>query len=235
MVMVHGDNKGLVMPPRVSQVQVVIIPCGIGAKATPEDRKKIEDACFAAEAELNYAGVRAKADLRDLYSPGWKFNHWELKGVPLRMEIGPKDLENQSRLLVRRDTGVKASVTAQGIVTHIQTLLDTIHDDMYRKADVEYTARRRKVTEWSDFTTELNGKNHVVIPWCEVGECEDAIKERSARVIDEGEEEDARAPSMGAKSLCIPFDQEQFGSIAGLKCPQCSCDAKRWTMFGRSY
>ncbi|CAO1630882.1 unnamed protein product [Parajaminaea phylloscopi] len=238
MVMVHGDDKGLVMPPRVSQVQVVIIPCGIGAKTTAEERKKIEDACAAAESDLLAAGVRAKADLRDLYSPGWKFNNWELKGVPLRMEIGPKDLEKQSRLLVRRDTGVKASVAAEGIVSHIKTLLDTIHDDMYRKADAEYTARRKKVTEWANFTTELNGKNHVVIPWCEVEECEDAIKERSARVVEEGQEEepqDARAPSMGAKSLCIPFDQEQFGSIAGLKCPQCSRDAKRWTMFGRSY
>lgn len=87
----------------------------------------------------------------------------------------------------------------------------------------------------SNFTRELNGKNHVIIPWCEVESCEDAIKERSARTSEEGEAEDARAPSMGAKSLCIPFDQEQFGSIEGLNCPQCGVKAKRWTMFGRSY
>lgn len=235
MVMVHGDDKGLVMPPRVSQIQVVIIPCGISVKTTPEERQRIEGACAAAEQELLAAGVRAKADLRDLYSPGWKFNNWELKGVPLRMEIGPKDLEKESRLLVRRDTGVKASVAAAGIVGEIKTLLDTIHNDMYAKADAEYTSRRKKVTEWSNFTRELNGKNHVVIPWCEVEECEDAIKERSARVAEEGEAQDERAPSMGAKSLCIPFDQEQFGSIVGLKCPQCEREAKRWTMFGRSY
>lgn len=93
MVMVHGDDKGLVMPPRVSQVQVVIIPCGIGVKTSPEGKKNIEAACEQAEKELLAAGVRAKADLRDVYSPGWKFNNYEMRGVPLRMEIGPKDLE----------------------------------------------------------------------------------------------------------------------------------------------
>ncbi|CAO1620020.1 unnamed protein product [Sympodiomycopsis kandeliae] len=235
MVMVHGDDKGLVMPPRVSQVQVVVIPCGITAKTTPEERKSIEDACANAEKELLAGGVRAKADLRDLYSPGWKFNDWEMRGVPVRMEIGPKDLKNDSRLLVRRDNGVKASTPAKDIVPHITTLLDTIHHDMYKRADDEYRSHRKTVTEWSNFTKELNGKNHVVIPWCEVEECEDAIKERSARSAEEGEEQDEKAPSMGAKSLCIPFDQEQFGDIKGLKCPQCGTDAKRWTMFGRSY
>lgn len=236
MVMVHGDDKGLVMPPRVSKVQVAIVPCGINVKTTPEEKKKIEDACADAEKELLAGGVRAKADLRDLYSPGWKFNDWEMRGVPIRMEIGPKDLHNNSRLLVRRDNGAKASQPAEGIVEHIKGLLDTIHADMFKRADDEYRSRRKKVTEWNEFTTKLNGGNHVVIPWCEVEECEDAIKERSARTAENADEpQDEKAPSMGAKSLCIPFAQDEYGPIDGLKCPQCQRDAKRWTMFGRSY
>lgn len=235
MVMVHGDDKGLVMPPRVAKIQVVIVPCGIGVKTTDEERKRIDEACEEAERSLQAVGIRAHADLRDVYSPGWKFNNWEMRGVPLRMEIGPKDLEKSSRVLVRRDNSAKASVSADGIVEHIKGLLDTIHDDMYKRADDEYRQRRKMVTEWSDFTKQLNAKNHVVIPWCEVEACEDAIKERSARTEESNEPEDAKAPSMGAKSLCIPFDQAQFGSIEGKKCAQCGKDAKSFTMFGRSY
>lgn len=238
MVMVHGDDKGLVMPPRVSQIQLVVVPCGITAKTTQEERKKIEDACADAEKELLAVGVRAKADLRESYSPGYKFNDWEMRGVPIRMEIGPKDLQNKSRMLVRRDDGSKASQPAEGIAQHVLQLLDTIHHDMFKRADDEYRSHRKVVAQWSDFTTELNKKNHVVIPWCEVEACEDAIKDRSARVAEQGAEQEAadeRAPSMGAKSLCIPFDQEQFGEVKGKKCPQCGMDAKRWTMFGRSY
>lgn len=235
MVMVHGDDKGLVMPPRVSQVQVVIVPCGITVKTTDEERKKIEDACADAEKELLAGGIRAKADLRASYSPGYKFNDWEMRGVPIRMEIGPKDLEKNSRVLVQRFDGAKSSHSAEGILSHVQQQLNGIHDAMYKKAHDEYASHRKVVLNWDDFTPTLNGKNHVVIPWCEVEACEDKIKERSARQALEDEAEDERAPSMGAKSLCIPFDQDQFESIEGKTCPQCGMKAKRWTMFGRSY
>ncbi|PWN50876.1 putative proline-tRNA ligase [Violaceomyces palustris] len=235
MVMVHGDDKGLVMPPRVSQVQVVIVPCGLSVKTKAEEREKILDACADTAKQLQKAGIRSKADLRENYSPGFKFNDWELRGVPIRLEIGPKDLEKQSVLAVRRDTGAKSALPMEDLSATISKLLDTIHDEMFKKADDEYRSRRKVCTKWEDFTRILNDKCHVVIPWCEVEACEDAVKERSARTGNEGEAEDERAPSMGAKSLCIPFDQEQFGDITGLKCPQCGKDAKRWTMFGRSY
>lgn len=235
MVMVHGDDKGLVMPPRVSQIQVVIIPCGITVKTTPKERDMILDTCQETANTLQKAGIRAKADLRDNYNPGYKFNDWELRGVPIRVEIGPKDLEKNQVVAVRRDTSVKANVPASGLADSLQKLLDTIHDDMFKRADDTYRSHRKVVTEWSDFTPTLNGKNHVIIPWCEVEACEDAIKDRSARVATNDEPQDERAPSMGAKSLCIPFDQKQYPDIAGKKCPQCGEAAKRWTMFGRSY
>ena len=233
MVMVHGDDDGLVMPPRVAQIQVVIIPCGLSVKSTQEEKDKILDACDQTAKELRAAGIRAKADLRENYSPGYKFNDWELRGVPIRLEIGPKDLEKQSVLSVRRDNKAKAPLSSKDLPATISKLLDQIHDDMFAKADAEYRSRRKVCTEWDEFTKILNDKCHVVIPWCEVEACEDAIKARSARANVEGEAQDERAPSMGAKSLCIPFDQAQFPDIKGKKCPQCGVDAKRWTMFGR--
>ncbi|PWN88352.1 putative proline-tRNA ligase [Acaromyces ingoldii] len=235
MVMVHGDDKGLVMPPRVSQIQTVIVPCGISAKMTPKEKDTILDACEETARSLREAGIRAKADLRENYSTGFKFNDWELRGVPVRLEIGPKDLEKEQVVAVRRDNGEKASMKTKELVHELPKLLDAIHDSMFKKADDIYRAHRKVVTKWDDFTRTLNTKCHVIIPWCEVEACEDAIKDRSARQGSEGEAQDERAPSMGAKSLCIPFDQAQYPDIAGLECPQCGQKAKRWTMFGRSY
>ncbi|CEH14100.1 prolyl-trna synthetase [Ceraceosorus bombacis] len=203
MVMVHGDNQGLVMPPRVAQIQVIIVPVGITSKTSPKDRDVILDACAALEKTLKSNGLRAKADLRDNYNPGYKFADWELRGadlrdnynpgykfadwelrgVPVRLEIGPKDLERQQVLSVRRDNGARAPIPSSDLVAQLPKLLDQIHKD----------------------------------------------------IAEEGAEVDERAPSMGAKSLCIPFDQAQFGDVAGKKCPQCGSAAKRWTMFGRSY
>ncbi|KAL4398992.1 aminoacyl-tRNA ligase [Malassezia pachydermatis] len=234
-VMVHGDDKGLVMPPRVAQIQVVLVPCGLGVKVAQGVKDQVNKTCEDVAAELQARGVRAHADLRDNYNPGFKFNDWELRGVPLRLEVGPKDLEAKSVMAVRRDTGAKQALPLDALSTSIPALLDTIHNDMFAKADAEFSAHRKVVTDWDAFTPTLNEKNHVIIPWCEVEECEDQIKDRSARIALAGEAQDERAPSMGAKSLCIPFDQSPYPSIEGHKCPQCGQPAKRWTMFGRSY
>jgi prolyl-tRNA synthetase len=182
MVMVHGDDKGLVMPPRVSSIQVVVIPCGLNAKMTPKERDVILDACANLEKTLKGAGIRAKADLREGYNPGFKFADWEMRGVPLRLEVGPKDLEKSQVFSCRRDDGARAAIPSAELLERVPKILDSIHDDMYRRADDEYRSRRRVVTEWADFTKNLNQKCHVVIPWCEVEACEDAIKDRSARV-----------------------------------------------------
>ena len=196
MVMVHGDNQGLVLPPRVAMIQVVIVPCGITAKTSDAERSKINDACDALARSLDAIGVRAKADLRDGYTPGYKFNDWEQKvrdawrpcacadstqGVPLRLEIGPNDLAKQQTLSVRRDTGAKTPLLLGEVKAAVPRLLETIHRDMYTKALNEYTSRLKEVTRWEDFVPTLDNKCVAVIPWCEEIPCEDDIKERSAR------------------------------------------------------
>ncbi|KAG6841620.1 hypothetical protein C0991_009045 [Blastosporella zonata] len=234
MVMVHGDNQGLVLPPRVASVQVIIVPCGITAKTSEEQRAKINDACEELAKTLKKSGVRAKADLRDGYTPGYKFNDWEQKGVPVRLEIGPNDLAKEQTLSVRRDTGAKAPVALKDIGNTINELLKTIQSEMFARAKNEYYSRIKEITNWDDVVPTLDNKGIAVIPWCEVEACEDDIKERSGR---SAEPQDVRAPSAGAKSLAIPFDQSQWTPIepGKTKCPACGKDAKRWTMFGRSY
>ena len=235
MVMVHGDDKGLVMPPRVSQVQVVLVPCGLGVKVSQDVKDAVNKTCDDVAEQLRTRGIRAHADLRDNYNPGFKFNDWELRGVPLRLEVGPKDLSNQSLIAVRRDTGAKESLALNSLDQSVPMLLEQIHNDMFRKADAEFRDHRKVVLTWDEFTPTLNEKNHVIIPWCQVEECEDQIKDRSARIALAGEAQDERAPSMGAKSLCIPFDQTPYPPIEGHSCPQCGRPSKTWTMFGRSY
>ncbi|KAG6909908.1 hypothetical protein DXG01_014428 [Tephrocybe rancida] len=234
MVMVHGDNQGLVLPPRVASIQVIIVPCGITAKTSDEQRAKINDACDELAKTLKKAGVRAKADLRDGYTPGYKFNDWEQKGVPVRLEIGPNDLAKEQTLSVRRDTGVKAPIALKDIGTTLNDLLKTIQSEMFARAQKEYYSRIKEITKWDDFVPTLDNKGIAVIPWCEVEACEDDIKERSGR---SAEPQDVRAPSAGAKSLAIPFDQSLWAPIehGKTKCPACGNDSKRWTMFGRSY
>ncbi|KAF8621767.1 hypothetical protein AX15_007505 [Amanita polypyramis BW_CC] len=234
MVMVHGDNQGLVLPPRVASVQVVVVPCGITARTSDEDRKRINGSCEDLAGRLKSVGIRAKADLREGYTPGYKFNDWEQKGVPLRLEIGPNDLAKSQTLTVRRDTGVKNPISLTDIESTVGSLLDTIQKDMYNRAKEAYDSRVVPATKWEDVVPTLDNKCVVVMPWCEVEACEDDIKERSARA---SEPTDERAPSAGAKSLAIPFDQSRWPAIepGKTKCPACGQDAKRWTLFGRSY
>lgn len=202
MVMVHGDNQGLVLPPRVASIQAVVVPCGITAKTTDDQRANINGACEELAKTLKKAGVRAKADLREGYTPGYKFNDWEqkvspsfavlaylltrrltsvLQGVPLRLEIGPNDLSKQQTLSVRRDNGFKNPIPLANIGSTVSALLTTIQDDMFNRAKETYQSRVKEVTHWDDVVPSLDNKNIVVIPWCDVEACEDDIKERSGR------------------------------------------------------
>ncbi|KAI5119372.1 hypothetical protein M0805_001048 [Coniferiporia weirii] len=231
MVMIHGDDQGLVLPPRVASVQVIVVPCGITARA---NKQEVYDRCDELAKTLKKAGIRAKADLRDGYTPGYKFNDWEQKGVPLRLEIGPADIQKKQTLSVRRDNGAKAPIPLADLDQALPVLLETIQSDMFERAKAMYQSRLKVITNWDDVVPTLDDKCVAVLPWCEVEACEDDIKERSGRTA---EPQDERAPSAGAKSLAIPFDQEQYPKIVPgvTKCPACGKDAKRWTMFGRSY
>ncbi|KAF8755663.1 prolyl-tRNA synthetase [Rhizoctonia solani] len=155
-------------------------------------------------------------------------------GVPIRLEIGPLDLEKSSTLSVRRDTSAKSPLPLSDIQTSVPALLETIQADMFARAKAAYDDRLKVVNDWSQLTPTLEQKCVVVIPWCEQESCEDAIKDRSAK--EAAEQADERSPSSGAKSLCIPFDQERMGRARkGDQVRWWAGRAKRWTMFGRSY
>ncbi|CAI5760444.1 unnamed protein product [Candida verbasci] len=233
MIMTHSDNKGLVLPPRVAQYQCVIIPVGVTSKTSDDDREKIKNGVLDIEHKLEKLGVRVTSDLRDTYNPGWKFADWELKGVPFRIEFGPKDLASQQVTVVRRNDNKKYTVGLSQL-DEIPKLLDIMHDDLYRKAKKDFDDHRVLVEEWKDFVPTLNKKNVILSPWCGSNECEDDIKDSSAKKDDgEDEEEDEKAPSMGAKSLCIPFEQPDLKE--GQKCVKCGEKAVTYCMFGRSY
>ena len=236
MVLVHGDDKGLVIPPRVAEVQVVIVPVGITAKMPEADKQKLYDEVDKLRQTLEDVDVRVECDYREGYNVGYKFNDWEMKGVPLRLEFGPKDSAKGIVTTSRRDQEGKGEIAVSDIATKVPELLETIQKSMYQKAADEYAAHRKIVSEWSDFVPQLNQKNVIVVPHCTTGDCEDEIKKDSSGNV-EGQEVDVRAPSMGAKSLCIPAEQPEGGIESGTKCinPKCGKDAEKWVMFGRSY
>ncbi|XP_040575961.1 bifunctional glutamate/proline--tRNA ligase [Lepeophtheirus salmonis] len=228
LTMVHGDNQGLVLPPKISPVQVVIVPCGITANLKDEDRKSLYKGCEIYEKSLvDKFGVRVKGDYRENISPGWKFNHWELKGVPIRLELGPRDMKQNQFVVVRRDTGEK--ITCKSI-EEVPTLLDTIQREMFAKAKKELDDHLTIARTWNEFMDALNNKNLIHAPFCGDKECEEGIKDKSKgdAVVEPG------SPSMGAKSLCIPFNQ--VDQLKGSdKCLGCGGTPKYFTLFGRSY
>ncbi|XP_018784652.1 PREDICTED: bifunctional glutamate/proline--tRNA ligase [Bactrocera latifrons] len=232
MIMVHADNQGLVLPPRVACIQAIIVPCGITVNTKPDERERLLQACKKLEGQLNVKGVRCEGDYRDNYSPGWKFNHWELKGVPLRIELGPKDMKTNQIVAVRRDTGEKLILALEDVESKINQLLETMHDSMLAKAKKELVNHTKLTKNWTDFCQFLDAKNILLSPFCGEISCEEKIKGDSAR----DEEAEPGAPAMGAKSLCIPFEQPA-AITASDKCihPSCVNKPQFYTLFGRSY
>ncbi|KAK3678064.1 hypothetical protein LTR78_002159 [Recurvomyces mirabilis] len=235
MILIHGDDKGLIVPPRVAEIQVVIIPVGVNAKTTDADREKLYDEVKSISDKLEGADVRVECDFREGYSPGYKFNDWEMKGVPLQIEFGPKDRANGVVTTSRRDQEGKSTIPLTDLAAEVPKLLEQIQADMFKKASDEYASHRKIIREWKDFVPALNDKNVVLVQHCASGDCEDEIKKDSSGQV-EGQEVDVRAPSMGAKSLCIPDEQPEEVK-AGTHCinPKCEKEAKMWVMFGRSY
>jgi len=221
MIMTHGDDKGLVLPPRVAPRQVVIIPI---PKASSED--SVKEAMFAKVKEFTTAleakGVRVENDMRLNYTPGWKYNQWELRGVPVRCELGPKDMEKQTVVLARRDTGAKEFVAWDDVATRVPALLEEIQKDLLAAASQRFDACVDKATNWEDFMAALNNKHMVLAPWADDEDVEEDVKKRSAT-----------ADAMGAKTLCIPFEQPELPE--GTKCFASGKPAKNWALWGRSY
>jgi prolyl-tRNA synthetase family I len=231
MVMIHGDDKGLVLPPRVASVQVVVVPVGITAQTSDEDKLKILNKTSEITASLVKASVRAEADLRDNVSPGWKFNHWELKGVPIRLEVGPKDLAKNQVLAVLRTSGEKRPLRLDGdFADTLKSTLEEIHKDMYTKVEKLRDEHKKICLNWEEFGPALDARCILLSPFCGSVQCEEQIKQESTRE----EPADAGQAAMGAKSLCIPLEQPEN---LPEKCinPACKNKAKFFTLFGRSY
>ncbi|XP_066530921.1 bifunctional glutamate/proline--tRNA ligase [Hoplias malabaricus] len=230
LTMVHGDNMGLVLPPRVACFQVIIIPCGITASLPETDKELLLAQCSKYLSRLQKIDVRVKADLRDNYSPGWKFNHWELKGMPIRLEVGPKDLKNGQCVAVRRDTGEKIVLPEADVENRIKLLLEDIQENLFKRASADLKGHMVVADTMEQFQTELDQGKIVQIPFCGGIECEDWIKKTTAK----DQDMEPGAPSMGAKSLCIPF-QPLKTMKPGQMCVSGKEPAQFYTLFGRSY
>ena len=239
-VMIHGDNKGLVLPPRVAETQVVIIPLGINASTTDDEKITLYKEVDALEAVLKAGDIRVTTDKGEEHSPGWKFNEWEQKGVPLQLLFGPAESKGHFVTAARRDvSGVdgKGQIAITDLSTEVPKLLQTIQNSLYTRANEKFKEHTKIIKSWDDFVPSLNAKNVNLIPHCLTETCEDKVKDLSARKqVDDGTPEDEKAPSMGAKSLCIPFDQPgRFEKSTKCLNPQCNNEAEAWCLFGRSY
>jgi prolyl-tRNA synthetase len=210
VIMVHGDERGLKMPPRVAPTQAVIVPIWRKDK----ERGEVEEAVEKVKKSLG-SDLRVKVDLRDDKTPGWKFNEWELKGVPVRIELGPRDIQNEQVMVVRRDTGEKQAVPMAELPAMLPKLLDEIQTSMYESARKMLTEN----SEWVDSYERLKeraaqnaGFSHAY--WCGNAECEDKVKSETHATI-----------------RCIPFDQpEQSG-----QCIVCGADSGTEVIFARAY
>lgn len=217
MVMVHGDDKGLVLPPKVVSVQIIVIPVPYKDANT----EAIFEACRSTVATLNKAGFRAEEDFRDNYSPGWKYSHWELKGVPLRIEIGPKDLANNQVRVVRRDNGTKKDIPMAELVEQVKQLLSDIQQSLFNAAKQKRDACIKVINTWDEFIVALNEKKLILAPWCDEKEVEMDVKART------------KGDLGAAKTLCTPFEQPRLPE--GTLCFASGKPAKTWTYWGRSY
>ncbi|MGH9748361.1 MAG: proline--tRNA ligase [Candidatus Polarisedimenticolia bacterium] len=210
IVMAHGDDNGLVLPPRLAPVQAVIVPIW----KTDEEKSRIGEAARLAAEELR-AVFRVHVDLRDEVSPGWKFNDWELKGVPLRLEIGPRDLQADQFTVVRRLDRRKTAVPRGALRSRVADLLEEMQKDMLEKNRAFLRENTRDVRDYETFKTELDAKGGFVrAHWCGSADCEARIKEETKATI-----------------RCIPFE----GNRQAGACLRCGAAADRWVYFARAY
>mgnify|MGYP002631382009 CR=1 FL=1 len=230
--MVHSDDMGLVLPPKVAQVQVVII----AIEKVGDESTDIMKCCNDMFYELKKAGVRVEFDDREIHKSGWKFNHWEQRGVPIRLEVGRKDLEANEVRCAKRHDGVKMQLKREGIAEYCKDLLETIHKEMYEKALSSRLDHTKDVDNWKDFMEALSQRNLCKAAWCNVQQCEKDVKERSkeesTKAMEEGDADEA-ALTGAAKTLCIPHEQTPIKD--GEMCFACGKPATTRALWGRSY
>ena len=179
VIMTHGDDSGLILPPGVAPWQVVIIPIPRG-----NWKETVLPACAAIRDELKAAGIRVRLDDDESQTPGWKFAEYEMRGVPLRLEIGPKDIEKKTVFSARRDTRVKAALPMDGIAGHVKALLDQIQAALLAKARAYREAHTSTATTYDEFKQAMEGRpGFVVSPWCGSDTCEAEIKTETQATI----------------------------------------------------
>ncbi len=182
LIMSHGDQRGLVLPPMIAPLQVVIVPIA-------QKKEGVLEKCSQVKSALEKAGIRVTLDDGE-QSPGWKFNEWEMKGVPLRIELGPRDIENGKALVFRRDTCEKAEYELADIVKSVKALLKTVQKDMLKSAKARRDGRIVYAKDMAGILSGVENGNFVKAGWCGCRECEDKIKAETAataRVYAEGE------------------------------------------------
>lgn len=208
IIMTHGDDNGLVLPPAVAPVQVVIIPIA-------QHKEGVLDKANELYEKLKNAGIRVKLDDSE-NSPGWKFSEYEMKGVPLRLEIGPKDIENNQCVLVTRHNREKTFVSLDELENAVSQKLKDVHDGLYEKAlqNRENKTYSCKSIEEISKALEEKGDGFIKAMWCGDEACEDEVKEKT-----------------GAGSRCIPFEQDNIDD----KCVCCGKPAKHMVLWGKAY
>lgn len=207
IIMVHGDNSGLKLPPRLAPTQLMIIPIAMHKEGVLDKANELKEALLA-------KGIRVKLDDSDK-TPGFKFSECEMRGVPLRLEIGPKDIENNQCILVRRDTGEKIVSSLENIEKEVVSLLEEIQNDMFKRALEHREAHTYEADTMEEFTEIVENKpGFVKALWCGDRECEDKIKELTQ-----------------ATSRCMPLN----GQGKEGKCVCCSKPATKMVYWGRAY
>lgn len=207
IIMAHGDNRGLKIPPKVAPIQVVIVPIAQHKEGVLEKANEVFE-----NLKKNF---RIKLDDRDNYSTGYKFNDWEMRGVPVRIELGPRDIENGVCVVVRRDTGEKETVELSNLKEVLEKLLIDIHNNMYNECKKRLEERTTIAYNLEEFEKQINEKQGFIkTMWCGDVACEEKIKELTA-----------------AKSRCMPFEQENLGD----KCVCCGKKATKMVVWGRQY
>ena len=210
LVMTHSDDAGLVLPPKLAPIEVVIVPIYKG----PEQMDEIVNKCREIESELREAGIRVKLDADDSKRSGWKFAEYELKGVPLRLAVGPRDLEKNSCELARRDTRTKSFEPLDDIVAIVQNLLETIQSDLYNSASERLTSNTIEVDTWDDFTQAVNNGKFVMAHWDGTSETEDLISQETKASI-----------------RCLPLE----GDLTPGTCVKTGNPSSRRVLFARAY
>lgn len=206
IIMVHGDDNGLVVPPRIAPVQVIIVPVAQHKEGVLEKANELKDRISKI--------ARVKLDDSDKM-PGWKFSEYEMKGVPIRLEVGPKDIEKNQVVLARRDTGEKIFVPMEDLEDKIPELLDDIHNNMFNRAKQSVEEKTHSAVNMKEFKDIVENKTGFVkAMWCGDRECEDKIREET-----------------GATSRCMPFEQEEVSDT----CVYCGKKAKKLVYWGRAY